>query len=414
MEDSAITFDMISKRYQLGSSQSSLREAAAQFMGRWLGRKGARAVPSFIWALKDVSFDLPRGEALGIIGRNGAGKTTMLKLLAGVTKPTQGHIQMRGRIGSLIELGAGFHPDLTGRENVFLNGQIMGMSRKTIASRYQEIVDFAELADFMDTPVKRYSSGMYARLGFAVAAHMDPDILLVDEVLSVGDASFQRKSSERMLTLVNSGKTVIFVSHNLLAVERMCSQVMWLDHGCVRMVAPARQVIKAYLDSEDERLLGGAVGPQHGRNLTIDSVTLLDGDGQPAQEFSSGQDIVVCIRYTTADALRNARFNLGVSSGRGLVFTANMLLDGTVVSQAAGTGKLTCTLRSVPLMPGVYHLYGEVWGTNGFDRIVPWSEWVRFRVYVDDRSGLRLIEDFSVTHVQADAPVIVQHEWRVE
>lgn len=406
----AISFEGVGKRYRLGAGVTSVREAVGLGASRLLGGQRARGHDE-IWALRDVTFDLPVGEGLGVIGRNGSGKTTMLKLLAGVTRPTVGRIEASGRIGSLIELGAGFHPDLTGRENVFLNGQIMGMSRRTIAARYDEIVEFAELAQFMDTPVKRYSSGMYARLGFAVAAHMDPDILLIDEVLSVGDASFQRRSAERMRALVNSGKTVVFVSHNLIAVERMCSRVLWLEGGCVGRLASAPEAIHAYLDGEETRLLGVAVAPQSGRHLRVDRVDMLDGDGRPVDTYATGQDIRVAVHFTAIEPLRQARFNLGVSRGEGTLFTANMGLDGTSVTRDAGPGALHCTWRSVPLMAGLYQVFGEVWAQSGYDLLAPWSEWARFRI-ADARPSPGSNAGESTSRLQGGPPVAVQFDWR--
>jgi len=200
-----------------------------------------------IWALKDVSFTVAQGETLGIIGRNGAGKSTLLKILSRVTAPTSGRVRVRGRIASLLEVGTGFHPDLTGRENIYLNGAIMGMTRQEVRSKLDEIVAFAEIEQFIDTPVKRYSSGMYVRLAFAVAAHLDPEILVVDEVLAVGDAEFQKKCLGKMGDVAKGGRTVLFVSHNMTAVKTLCQSGMWLDHGSLQLVGTANEAISAYM-----------------------------------------------------------------------------------------------------------------------------------------------------------------------
>lgn len=205
------------------------------------------------WALKDVSFEIMQGERVGIIGRNGAGKSTLLKLLSRITEPTQGRIQLTGRVASLLEVGTGFHPELSGRENIYLNGAILGMTRREIQAKFAEIVEFAEIENFLDTPVKRYSSGMYVRLAFAVAAHLEPEILVVDEVLAVGDAAFQKKCLGKMEDVAKGGRTVLFVSHNMTAINQLCSRAILLDAGCIRQVGDTPAIVSAYLDSGSER-----------------------------------------------------------------------------------------------------------------------------------------------------------------
>jgi len=362
--------------------------------------------------LRDTSFNVIQGEVLGIIGPNGAGKSTILKLIAGITRPTRGLVEIRGKVGSLIELGAGFHPDLTGRENIFLNGQLMGMSRREIGERYETIVEFAELREFMDVPVKHYSSGMYARLAFAVAAHVNLDILLVDEVLSVGDVSFQRKSLQRMLDLVKCGKTIVFVSHNLFAIEQMCDRVLWLAHGGVQKIGQARDVIHTYLSDEENRFVGaGQAAPKIGEGFWIERVQLMNGAAEPVSEFHAGRDIEIQIEYRASEAVEGLRFGVGVANAMGVLFIANMLMDGKSVDVTLGIGTLRCRFKNVPLKSGAYQLLGEVWGREGYDRIVPWSEWARFRVTQVDALQIPLAENYSVTHMQADAPVYVPYEW---
>src|SRR4051812_35338307 len=242
-----------------------------------------------LWALRDVSLRLEPGESVGLIGHNGAGKTTLLKLVAGITRPTRGHVRTTGRLASLINLGAGFHPELTGRENVFLNGVILGLSRREVKVRFDEIVDFADLGPYIDTPLKRYSSGMYARLGFAVAAHVDPDVLLVDEVLSVGDIAFQDRSIRKMLSFRDTGRAILFVSHNLSAVEMMCQRSVWLDHGTVRQAGPTPEIVRAYLDAVDEGLVEEAgSGEASDDVLGVDEVLLRDASGRAASDFAFG------------------------------------------------------------------------------------------------------------------------------
>lgn len=242
----AIAAAGLGKRYRIGSpGQTSLREALTSAGTRLVRRRRLQA--SEHWALRDVSFAVEPGEAIGVVGHNGAGKSTLLKILSRITPPTEGTITYRGRVGSLLEVGTGFHPELSGRDNVFLNGIILGMSRQEVARRFDEIVAFAEIERFIDTPVKRYSSGMYLRLAFAVAAHLDTDILLVDEVLAVGDAAFQRKCLARMGDVAADGRTIVFVSHNLVAVQALCARSLWIDHGSVAQDGPTRTVLSRYL-----------------------------------------------------------------------------------------------------------------------------------------------------------------------
>src|SRR3954452_14952431 len=239
----------VGKRYRLGGTAApdNLREALARGFGRRLRARQPPEESREVWALRGVDLSVPAGATLGIVGRNGAGKSTLLKILSRITDPTEGRSRVRGKVGSLLEVGTGFHPELSGRENIFLNAAILGMPRSVVARRLDDIVAFSGIERFLDTPVKRYSSGMYLRLAFAVAAHIDADVLLVDEVLAVGDAEFQRRCLGTMETIGNSGRAVVFVSHNLDAVTRLCSTALWLDAGRVRAVGPTAQVVDAYL-----------------------------------------------------------------------------------------------------------------------------------------------------------------------
>ena len=281
MSNVAIEVRDVSKKFRRGELFDSLRDLVPALTRRFVAGRGAELAEREFWALRDVSFSLARGEAFGIIGGNGAGKSTMLKLLTGIMRPSQGSISVSGRMSALIEVSAGFHYDLTGRENIFLNGAIMGMSRAEIRERFDAIVEFSGLEEFLDTPVKRYSSGMYARLGFSVAAHVDPDVLLVDEVLSVGDYLFQKKCLERMSAVISGGATVIFVSHNLREVAALCQQSLLLEHGTVQAIGPTEEVIQTYLARcQQERAL------DDDRDIVITRVSTHDSSG-PRTEFDS-------------------------------------------------------------------------------------------------------------------------------
>lgn len=279
MSKPIIEVENLGKCYRIGANKEpylSLRDEVAKFISRFLpGNKDNAPSEQDFWALNDVSFSVQEGEAVGIIGRNGAGKSTLLKILSQITPPTKGKITMRGRVASLLEVGTGFHPELTGRENIFLNGAILGMSRGEIRRKFDEIVSFAEVEKFLDTPVKRYSSGMYVRLAFAVAAHLEPEILVVDEVLAVGDAEFQRKCLGKMSEVAKCGRTVLFVSHNMSAIKNLCPKAILLDKGEVSIIGDSELCINTYLESSTKRK--GTIlshGQQKNIKIKINKITV--------------------------------------------------------------------------------------------------------------------------------------------
>lgn len=291
-----LTMDRVSKKFKKGEIYDSLRDLIPAVTGRLFRKRPPTDAldDREFWALRDVSFEVHRGEAFGIIGHNGAGKSTILKLLSRIMEPTTGTVRVDGTLSALIEVGAGFHPDLTGRENIYLNGTILGMRRDEIRRKFDEIVEFSGLADFIDTPVKRYSSGMYARLGFSVAAHVEPDLLIVDEVLSVGDYLFQRKCVEKMTEVIRSGATVVFVSHNLRAVTELCDRSMLLERGRVVKIGRTEEVVEGYLTRAHAQAGGGGGA---GKDVYISNVTVRGDDGRVV-DFESGQriwvDVEVC------------------------------------------------------------------------------------------------------------------------
>jgi lipopolysaccharide transport system ATP-binding protein len=291
VSDTSLRLDGIYKKFRKGELYDSLRDLVPALGKRILRRTppaNALSAREF-WALQDVTFDVRRGEAFGIIGSNGAGKSTVLKLMTGIMRPTRGTLEVRGRLSALIEVSAGFHPDLTGRENIFLNGTILGMTRAEIKRRFDAIVAFSGLEEFIDTPVKRYSSGMFARLGFSVAAHVEPEILIVDEVLSVGDYLFQQKCVERMNEILAGGATVIFVSHNLRAVSTLCARSLLLERGRVVEVGPSNEVIRSYLARGNE-----ARGLEPDRDLRISGVSL-GPPGASRVEFETDESLDITV-----------------------------------------------------------------------------------------------------------------------
>jgi len=307
MSETVIRVENLSKRYRIGSSQGhfkygSLRDslanvAKAPFSRLRSSSDSANKDPGYIWALKDVSFEVKRGEVLGIIGRNGAGKTTLLKILSRITKPTEGHVRLRGRVGSLLEVGTGFHPELTGRENIYLNGAVLGMKRIEIDRKFDEIVDFAEIEQFLDTPIKHFSSGMYMRLAFAVAAHLEPEILLVDEVLAVGDASFQKKCLGKMGEVAKEGRTVLFVSHNMPAIERLCPRTVWINNGNMVIDGKSETVINAYISDESVIRSDIVLSAQSELPMCLRRITILDHHGQAAGRIEMSSPIKVHLEY---------------------------------------------------------------------------------------------------------------------
>lgn len=414
----AICFEHVSKRYRIGAGRKNLRETISAFPGRLLGRDNRAAeIENYIWAVKDVSIKAEQGKVLGIIGPNGAGKTTMLKLISKVTKPTSGQIQSTGRVSALIELGAGFHPDLTGRENVYLNGVILGLSKRQIDERFDSIMQFAELERFIDTPVKRYSSGMYARLGFAVAAHVDPDILLVDEVLAVGDEAFQLKCHEFIHSLVRSGRTSIFVSHNLYAIEQLCDRVVWLDHGKIIQDGAPSYVLKAYMDETDRRLsrLKQDTTSFKDNKLHIRQLRVTDVNGIQKEAFSAGEDLLVSLDFESNSHMERPFFCIWISDAQSHqpLIAANMLLDNFIAPAIDGRGTLICHFKEVPLMPRAYNVWVEVYGKDRAQILYKWRILGGFRILDQNVLSNELVETRGqVRFTRAHAPVKVFYEWR--
>ena len=365
--DFAIRFECVSKVYRIGR-QRHFTTDFAQLAGRLVGKGAER--PRH-WALRDVSFELARGDSLGIVGANGAGKTTILKLLSRVTWPTEGRVLVAGKVISLIELGAGFHAELTGRENIFLHGAILGVSRAQIAHRLDDIVAFAGIEKFVDTPVKWYSSGMYARLGFSVAAFSDPDVLLVDEVLAVGDTAFQRRAVDKMREFVRGGKTVVLVSHDLGNVRGLCRRVLWLEQGRIIALGETEEVVARYLDDVNLR----AAKEQAARDRTetrggsgdarFTEVVLLDAADRPTELFRPGDSIRVRAEYRAFRPLERPVFRFAIASPRhGVTVCTVDSRPGDVPPIVDGTGLVECTFVRPPLRPGHYSVALSILGPD--------------------------------------------------
>lgn len=347
-----LTFDNVSKRYDVRRGNDTGVSGH-----RLLGKiRVQRARKEAFWALRDVSFAVAHGETLGIIGHNGAGKSTILKLLSGITTPTSGRMVIHGRLSALIEVGSGFHPELTGRENVFLNGALLGMRRREIQAKLDRIVDFAGVRPFLDIPVKRFSSGMYVRLGFSIAAHLDPDILLLDEVLAVGDAAFQEKCLQRVSELRRSGTTIIFISHDLAAVERICSRVLLLRRGQIAADGDASSVIATYESHVDVPEMNVPETPLASDRAEIRLLRFLSADGRPVPVCRTGDPMLACIDFAARERLEDVVFEiLFVTTDGSVAAELSTGTSGERMDLQPGSGELRFSLDELGLLPGIYY-----------------------------------------------------------
>jgi len=362
----AIKAENLSKQYKIAASRyrhDTLRDQLAQGFKSLLNRNGRPSSVSGyrdnFWALRDVSFEIGEGETVGIIGRNGAGKSTLLKILSRITKPSKGRGSMRGRVGSLLEVGTGFHPELTGRENVFLNGAILGMKKAEIVRKFDEIVAFAEIDKFIDTPVKRYSSGMYVRLAFAVTAHLDPDILLLDEVLSVGDLAFQTKCADQAKKLQQANATVIVVSHNMFSIKSMCKRVIYLAEGKIRFDGLPEDGIALY---EKENRLSTATWAQwelknNGvqNSLRITEIELLDEQGATRHVFEYGERMRIRVGFEALNEIKDPNFSVSFFRADNVACcNFNAAMDGFIVPSVSGKGSVELLTPPLKLVAAQY------------------------------------------------------------
>ena len=385
MAQPIISAENIGKRYRLQHQAkqpySTLRDTLTAQAKRLFGGSSAADASHAdseeeFWALKEVNFEIQQGDVVGIIGRNGAGKSTLLKVLSRIVEPTTGRITLRGRVASLLEVGTGFHPELTGRENVFLNGAILGMSKAEIRSKFDEIVAFAEVEKFLDTPVKHYSSGMYVRLAFAVAAHLEPEILIVDEVLAVGDAQFQQKCLGKIQSVAVSGRTVIFVSHHMPSVQRLCSRAIYLRNGRVLEDGPTEGVVATYMAptgfaeaSTDLTLL-----PQRERRgnrlAQFTRIEFLDTDRRARCEFQQGEPILVRLTLVSETQLEGVLIGFSFVSADGVEIQGTTAQDSGIRSLRRGASTFECEANPMVLCPGQWQVRGAIFRTNElFDHI---------------------------------------------
>ncbi len=364
MSKTVIKFENVSKKYHLGYMNfNGFREFLPKIINRIINIQNnpfQNQTAEDFYALKDVSFELKQGEALGIVGPNGAGKSTILKLLAHTIEPTSGKIIIAGKISALIELGAGFHHELTGRENIYLYGSIMGLRRKEIKEKFDSIVAFAELEKFIDTPIKHYSSGMYARLGFAVAIHVEPDILLIDEVLAVGDMNFRKKCYERLHEILSQGQTtIIFVSHDIYRVQALCKKTLFLNKGCIQKIGHTPEVVSHYCNEMNKAMILKEPKLQEKRwgtgEVRITDVHLSDSAGRRTDTFETDSNMVITMNYYAAKKINNPDFRFILQTIDGIeVVCASSANSGDVADLTEGNGAVQCVFESIPLLQNAY------------------------------------------------------------
>ncbi len=413
-----IKVENLGKLYQLGIKQAmrdSLRDVIVDALKspfrRFTRLRGKDTDgDDFFWALEGVSLEVREGEVLGIIGRNGAGKSTLLKLISRITEPTRGSIKIRGRVSSLLEVGTGFHPELTGGENIYLNGSILGMSRAEISRKYDEIVEFAEIGRFIDTPVKRYSSGMYVRLAFAVAAHLEPEILIVDEVLAVGDASFQKKCLKKMGTVAREGRTVLFVSHNMPSVQNLTTRCLLLEKGQVVMTAGTEEVIKKYMndvaqaDAQPVMELAEHPGRLAGMTPALRRIWMTGGEGNIVNVAPMGGEVTFHVEYEIDGTARQPIVGLIFETihGSRIYGINNKVAPGAQVTDAPSRGMLSCHVPSLPLIAGDYFI--TVTFARSAERDIDWIE----RAY---RFTVMPADVYGTGHIPRDCLGILYGEW---
>ncbi|HUP23750.1 MAG TPA: ABC transporter ATP-binding protein [Thermoanaerobaculia bacterium] len=418
MSDAAIAVRGLSKKFSK-TLRATMRNGAIDLAHTALGAQHPRdhLRRGEFWAIRDLSFDLLRGEWLGVVGPNGAGKSTLLKLLSGILRPDTGSIELHGRVCSLIELGAGFHPMLSGRENIYLQGSMMGFARSEINERIAAIIEFAGIPDFIDTPVKFYSSGMHARLGFSVAIHFEPDILLVDEVLAVGDRSFQEKCMRAMQLLRSERHAVLMVTHSLYRVEALCDRALWLEETGCKMIGPALEVVGAFLDDQDRRVeeetaRGAAPAAGEPAPLILEGIEVLADDGSPRSTFAPNESFTVRLLLRAREAIERPYFNLRVLDRGFGIIDASMLVDGSPIALFdEGPGAVECHFPPLPLAPRTYELALFVRGPDGVTPVIPLRNIGAFRIAGPEPTYAALGGPMALNLIRQGCPLRVETEW---
>ena len=391
MTDNAVTVEAVSKRFRLYHERNQSLKSA-------LMRRGRARFEEF-WALRDVSLDVPKGSAMGLIGENGSGKSTLLKCMARILRPEKGHIATEGKVSALLELGAGFHHELSGRENVYLNGSILGLSKKELDRKFDDIVAFAGLERFIDSPVKNYSSGMYLRLGFSVAINVNPDVLLVDEVLAVGDENFQRRCRDKFVELKAQGRTVVLVSHALDSIRDLCDVGAWLEHGRLRAVGDVDTVVDQYLNAVDAPSGDGPTTSGRGANVIV-HIDLLDAKELPSREVCTGDDVTLRFRYELDGSVERPLFGAAIHTVEGVEVTAAGTGAFELRPTPRGHGHVDFRIRSLPLLPGAYDV--SAWVTEESGQVLDMHH-----------RAFRFVVDAGICHGSTGGIVDMDGTWEV-
>lgn len=424
MSDPVILVENLSKRYRIGMQETKAKTFAGQFVNALKApltnfrrltnlSKFGEEDASVFWALRDVNFEVNQGDVLGVIGANGAGKSTLLKILSRITEPTSGQVKIKGRVAALLEVGTGFHPELTGRENIYMNGTILGMNRREIDTKFDEIVDFSGVEKFIDTPVKFYSSGMKVRLGFAVAAYLEPEILIIDEVLAVGDSEFQKKCMGKMDYVAHKeGRTILFVSHNMAAIRSLCNKGILLKNGKIDIMGTTDVIASRYLkggnDVDGFFELGNFSTDE---KVVINRVILKNQHGIQTQDFEIGDDLTVELHYHAVEKINKPYFFVGFKSKLGAIGGANSLLDGHRPMEIEGNGIIKCTFKNLPLLPQEYTLSAGIRASDG-QRSITVSKDIGYFNILTKVSDIGFNGFLADSLASVSAPVLLPYSWQ--
>jgi lipopolysaccharide transport system ATP-binding protein len=406
MSDIVIKIENLSKKYVIGAKDNRFLYERISNSFKSLFSRNRKQQETEFWALRDINLEIKQGDVVGIIGKNGAGKSTLLKIISRITQPTTGKVTIKGKVASILEVGTGMNRELTGRENIFINGAILGMKQAEIRRKFDEIVAFSGVEKFIDTPIKHYSSGMYVRLAFAIAAHLEPDILIIDEVLAVGDAEFQKKCLGKMDDISRSeGRTVLFVSHNMGAVRGLCKKAVLLANGKIESMGNVEDVISKYLSNPTGRFIIGQEGKDE--KVIIEEVRLLNSKGETTQDFKTGESLTVEIKYFAKEVIKRPFFWIGVGSYYGSLFAANMLIDGNTPEKIEGEGIIRCTFKELPLLPQTYSVWVGARASDGRTPLTKSKEVAFFHINNRIEGG----SEHADIIANDSAPILLAYEW---
>jgi lipopolysaccharide transport system ATP-binding protein len=407
MSDIAIKIENLSKKYVIGAKDNRFLYERISNSFKSLFSRNRKQQETEFWALRDINLEIKQGDVVGIIGKNGAGKSTLLKIISRITQPTTGKVTVKGKVASILEVGTGMNRELTGRENIFINGAILGMKQAEIRRKFDEIVAFSGVEKFIDTPIKHYSSGMYVRLAFAIAAHLEPDILIIDEVLAVGDAEFQKKCLGKMDDISRSeGRTVLFVSHNMGAVRGLCKKAVLLANGKIESMGNVEDVISKYLSNPTGRFIIGQEGKDE--KVILEEVRLLNSMGETTQDFKTGDSLTVEVKYFAKEVIKRPFFWIGVKSQYGSLFGANMLIDGNTPEKIEGEGIIRCTFKELPLLPQTYSVWVGARASDGRTLLTKSKEVAFFQINNRVIGGGSEYADIIASD---SAPILLPYEW---